>query len=589
MFGLHYESILIMEDISLNPKSKNIVTETIVYLENAIEGLDLELFQVQVSDVVFYEYFYIYSFDNKNWSNKLSKEAFQTIIDNADLTFQQPVYLGVWFCPIETYLPMNPAAKSPNVDDTIKQITLTSISYDSIIIDLRYKTLTQVINEFPKWNFYDNQQVTVSRWLAQCNALAESHGHTFIYFKTEAVETNHTLQNNNIRNVVSIKKLKINIPGNLLPQDVAILSEWDRGLEEDFVVHIVTDKFEQAFGRNKIPLQSDYAFFPLMNKLFRVNFSKPRNGFMGKIGWWEVYLGKFEDDECVGFSEDLKNSLAMSPDEDIENATEALAESQNADLKSTVEQLDIFKLSTMYSAEKIGETTVEEKKLVTENYTNKLEDSNNYISLKESDQVREFIEKRIEIVSVNPGDALFPITMYNCGSVDKRAIAMTYNLTDFTIKNKKPTTFESTFALSFNYVVTKKFSGELLEILDDGVSIFTVEQNRKNLSIIKHQMTQSTTIINFEFIENEFYNVEIEYSKPLNQISVRIFELQNKQKTLKFQNIYILAGSVSPNISKIYLYGGYFLMNDLTLKLDNNQILHDIVNPILQMNKFALK
>lgn len=589
-----------MEAISLHPKSKNIVTETIVYLQAPITGFDLDLLQIETSDVVDFEYFYTYSFDNQNWSAKLTKEAFEVIIANSDVAFQQPVYIGIWFCPISVYSPMNPAAHSPNVSTTINQITLNSIIYDAVVLKLddkavvRLKTMYQVINEFPKWNFYDNQQVTVSRWLAQCNALAESHGHTFIYFKTEAVaeEINHTLQNNNIRNVVSIKKLKINIPGNALPQDVAVLSEWDRGLEEDFIVHIVTDKFEQAFGRNNIPLQSDYVFFPLMNKLFRVNYSKPRNGFMGKVGWWEVYLGKFEDDECVGFSQQLKDSLAMAPDDDIENAAEALAEAQNADLKATVEQMDIFKYSTTYSAEKIAEDTIEEKKLATENYTNKLEDSNNYISLKESDQVREFIEKRMDIVSVNPGDALFPITMYNCQAIERRTVAMTYNLEDFTIKNKKPTTYQKKMFASFNYVLVKRFSGELLEFLDGTTSVFTVEQNRKNLSIIKHLMPQETITIDFEFIEKEFYTVEIEYSRVLNQLAVRIFELQNKQKTLKFQNIYMLMGEVlttSANLTKIYLYGGSFLMNDLTLKLDNNQILNDIVNPILQMNKFSLK
>jgi phage-related tail protein len=57
---------------------------------------------------------------------------------------------------------------------------------------------------------------------------------------------------------------------------------------------------------------------------------------------------------------------------------------------------------TVDTGDKISERTIEEKKTATQAYTNKLVDSTSYVSKKETEKLREFYNKRLAIVSVNP-------------------------------------------------------------------------------------------------------------------------------------------------------------------------------------------
>ena len=67
--------------------------------------------------------------------------------------------------------------------------------------------------------------------------------------------------------------------------------------------------------------------------------------------------------------------------------------------------------------------------------------------------------------------------------------------------------------------------------------------------------------------------------------------LENKQKNLVFQNLYILNSENYSKFefSKLYLYGGKFLTNEVILKINENKILTDNVTPVLVMNKMGLQ
>jgi hypothetical protein len=413
------------------------------------------------------------------------------------------------------------------------------------------------------------------------------YGHTCIYFKTRPVEDEavHTFRNYTFRNVVDIKKLHVLAPGNELPQNRAIYTEWDMPLSDDFVLHVVKQKFEQAFGEGSIPEEKDYIYLPIINKLFRVSTMQPKSGLMGKIAWWEVFLAKFEDDDCVSFDEGLKE--ALSDFDEILGGVEAIEDTIDDEKSQVLKELNTIKVSDVLSAKKVDLLTIEEKKKPTENFTNKLKDSSAYISVKETENLREFYNNRLQIISINPDSESFPITMYENTKVDKRVVALSYNLKNYTTKNNFSLEINDGFRLSFNYVLTQKFTGEILEILSDQLlSHFTVQLNRNKIEVLNSR-NQKTNLLDFQLGTNELYNIEIIYTQSINQIAVKVYMLVNTKKTLKYQNIYnIPTEELNINkfdISNIYLYGGMFYSGNIELSINNKNILTDYVNPILGM------
>lgn len=563
---------------------------TVIYFNRAFDTIDFSLLSIIIGENIQFELLYAYSVDGINYSNYLKKEEYQQIIDA-----NFPLYLSIYCRKIvqkDLTVP-NTIYQNVNVDPTIARIVLESISYDGTYYDFekdfRYKTFYEIVNEFPKWNFYDNQQIEIDKWLKQCNAIAEMYGITCIYFKTEpdSGKTIHTLSNNVIRNVVEIKKLHIQFPNNEIPQDRFVYTDWDLPLQDEILIHVVWDKFKQAFGET-IPNEKDFLYIPMLNKFFRVATVQPKTGFMGKIGWWEVFLSKYEEDETIKIPKTLAESYGGIPD--FETALDELDWYQDSDsYDNVISEVNDFMGEAVKSSEKLLQENIEEKKEVTQNFTNKLMDSNFKVSLKETEKIREFYDTRLKIISINPDTSAYPITMYDCQQIDNRVVGMQYNLVDFTTKNKFSRIFDTMYKLSFNYVLDRRFTGELFDIYAETnnteTCILTVENNSNKLTIIDN-IRQTSFVIDYVFDVREFYNIEIEYQK-IGQYSVKIYKLENKKKTIEYQNIYLYSVlNQIINISKIHLFGGKYYVNEIVLTINDNKILSDYCNPLLQMNNF---
>lgn len=579
--------------IKIEDKNILVSEDTFMYLQKPFENFEISKLKLEIikSDDNYFQVLYSYSYDKINYAD------FKIIDDYAPQdNVELPIYVGIYFHKIiatdlQKVLSLQ---QQSNVNSDLHSIEVVSLKYDNVDIDLyseaeiKFSTIYDIVNQFPRWNFYDGQQVNIDHWKKRINSIVESYGHTCIYFKTEPIETTteHTFKNHVFRNVTSIKKLHIMFPGNEIPQDRTVYSEWDMPMQDDVVIHIVKDKFDQAFGDFKLPLEKDYLFIPLLNKLYRVSASQPKNGFMGKIGWWEVYLAKFEDDECVTIDDELKKAMEGIEDFDIAiDSIDTLDDTLKSELFS---ELDDFKNQTVMSVEKIAEKTTAEKMEATQGYTNKLVDSTTYISIKETESQREFYDNRLAIVSVNPDSSAFPITMYDNSTVSKRVVAMQYNLGDYTIKNKISTTLTKNFRLSFNYVLLNNFVGEVFDLLSTSgnLSIFTLKNNRNKIEIIDNG--NQTVIFDFQLIKTEIYNIIFDYDITINQISIKIFSLKNNTKILDFQHVYIISEIIKPafELKYIQLFGGNFYSNEIILNIDNKQIMKDYVNPLLIMRQF---
>lgn len=559
----------------------NLFEDSVIYFKNKFVNFDIDKLVLFLKTQIDFEIKFAFSLDNVNWSFPVEKEnwnfEYQSINELNDF------YVSIWCKKINLQKnDSNTLFLNQNIDNkNIHELLIEKIVYDNVNIEFNentifINTLNKIVNTNNKWNFYDNQQTNIRRWLDTCISVVNSYGHQCIYFKTEVIEVNNTLATNVLRNVVNIKKIPIISPDNELPQDRNVYSEWDMPMEGDFVVHVIDEVFKNAFGETKVPLSKDYLYLPIINKLFRVSSVQPVNGFMGRIGWWEVFLSKFEDDETIKISNELKE--VYSGIQEFDDSFDLLDEYEKI--------IDEDVLDNEY----IDEKTSEEKREVTNNFSNRLVDSTHYIDLKETELQRQFYSKNLAIVSINPDNHAFPVTMYNCSDIEKRVVALTYNLVDLVSKNKNKLICD-TFEFSTNFVLLQKFSGELFDFIGPNeLSLFTLEFNRKKLTLIVHKY-QLNYVINYDFIENEFYQILIKYDSYYKQLSVRIYLLENKQKNLVFQNLYILNSENYSKFefSKLYLYGGKFLTNEVILKINENKILTDNVTPVLVMNKMGLQ
>lgn len=623
--------------IELENKNIRIFESSYIRLSKPFDSFDIDLFEMSVTEESDKDDFllkYGYSVDGKNYTNHVEKENFK--ID--DLYSGLPLYFSV-FVERVVYKDLNKPSTlyhKFNIVDKQQMFEISSLKYDGKDIDflddefVKLIKIGDLINQFPKWNLYDNQYVTINRWVRQCNAIAEMYGHTCIYFKTDPSATIHTLKNHYNREVTEIKKLHILFPNNDIGSvDRVVYSDWDMPLQDDFIAHIVVDKFFQAFGENQIPNEKDFLYIPFLNKMFSVGIVQPVNKFMGKIAWWEVNLLKYEDDETVVMSQQLKESIENIPEfekaldllthgellniygldyieepsgkgsvagqEYDSNRSDAIGQEGGydtigqADEYNLIDQIDSYKEDTTNSMERIWEDTTDEKKEVTEGYTNKLVDSTWYVSMKETEKIREYYHKRLQIITVETDKSLYPLQMYDYRNIETNVVAMQYRLSDYTEKSKNDID-GNILEFSFDFVSMDKFNGSVLDVLDINGSFTCIElqYNRFNkITFVFGSNGQDPIEIDYKFVNKEIYQICFEINKEINQLSVKIFGLVNKEKSLLYENIYSVDLSTTELIGYIQLFGGKYLLGSLELKSDNKNIMKDYCNPLLIMNKIT--
>jgi len=548
-----------------NERIYQISNNTVIYIQKSFETFDINKLRLDFdSDLLNHFYFTIsYSFDYQNWSDEYRKENFPDLHQLFNLS-RLDVYISINFHLIDRYDNDLKITKQLTVEknNPLNHITsfgtFINLKYDNndILVDdidvSVYDSSLQV-SKYPKWNLYDNNVVSVKNWLNQCRAISEMYGFTVIWFHTSPKATNHTLVNHFLKDVVSIKRININLPNNEIPQDRSVYTEWDIQLEGEFVTNVVDSLFKQAFGETEIPLQKDFMFFPLMNKMYRVSSVQPKNGFMGKVGWWEVFFTKFEDDASIDYNFEELTNIPF-----LEDITENSFYDEDY-------QIDIN----------------EEQQTVTESYSNKAIDSTHYVDVKESEYFREFYDSRVDIVSVNPDTNAFPVSMYNFSKVENRTIALTYQIGKGV---NKRTYFDKSFKFVSNFSILKKFAGELI----DFDNWLTLKINRRNHLIIVDNINQDEKEIDtLEIKEQEFYQLVIEAKLLDNnrlQYVIKLFQLKNSQKIQPLNLIYIVDYTRINryNVKNMKFYGGKYIMNDIYLYLDDEKLIQDNVNPIIK-------
>lgn len=132
-------------------------------------------------------------------------------------------------------------------------------------------------------------------------SVSEMFGHNVCYFKVAADGRTKDviLKEYSLYNVSDIKNIRVVVPDNQFPDNKIMFTPFDMNFEEGFEVHIVKEDFERAFGYCVRPEERDYLFFPLENRLYKVESPYLYKDFMRDGVYYKLNLVKWQDSQNI--------------------------------------------------------------------------------------------------------------------------------------------------------------------------------------------------------------------------------------------------------------------------------------------------
>lgn len=500
-----------------------------------------------------------FSVDQYNWSHPVPLDIF-TAPPKDSVPFRIKMLITFDHTQKES---LQPTTKNTyQTDENVLLCEIKTLQYNGTVLEYVANAKKQDVTlKTPRWNIYNNIQPEIDDWLNENSATAYETGILCIYFKTEVTEFSGTLNVPKEREVKDIKMLHINLVDGALPSKQVSFSQFEESYP-DFQVHIVCGVFETAFGENSFPEEKDYLYIPMLRKMFTVSSPNPADTqFCGVHAWWEVYLNAYEKDVTIDY----------------------VPENHDQDVDDIFAEIHSIFSSKENDAANIDAVSIEEQKNVTDNFFNTVEDSTHYISVKETEKHREYLHKTLDIVSIRPSESQFPVNMYDCSNIATNEIAVSYNLSDYTEKNKFGLETKQSYTFSFDFTVLKRFSGTLFSFAD-----ITAAMSRKRKITFITNGTEHE--IDYVFNDMELYRLEITHDISKMSFSYKIF-LCSKHGTseLVHNDLFIdntLFMDRSVMLSGAYIYGGSYLVNNVTVFCSTNKIFTDKAKHLTVMKKY---
>lgn len=162
------------------------------------------------------------------------------------------------------------------------------------------------------WNPYNGMGKATSIWKSISYAINNVVGLYVYYFKVQPDMSSRSisLKSYRIKNVTDLKKIKVLIPDNDIPDNANIFSEYGINFADEMVMHLLDETFIEAFTKDGgVPSQNDFLYFPLTERMYEVNSAYPVKEFMQEIAYWKLSLVKYEQRESVKMDMDDGNEL----------------------------------------------------------------------------------------------------------------------------------------------------------------------------------------------------------------------------------------------------------------------------------------
>ena len=119
------------------------------------------------------------------------------------------------------------------------------------------------------------------------------------YFKCDpnVDSVDYTFKEYVLRNVTSVKQLKLMIKDGSMPSSNPKLTEFDFDWETDWETEISKTQFANAFGDKAIPKYGDFIYIPMMNRMWDVNaaYDEKNEGLMWRSTTWKLQLVKYAE------------------------------------------------------------------------------------------------------------------------------------------------------------------------------------------------------------------------------------------------------------------------------------------------------
>lgn len=167
-----------------------------------------------------------------------------------------------------------------------------------------YKTNTDVTLELENqsadntssmWNPYQFEKITqFSNFLG--NQISKIFGWNVKYHLTDPDKngTDMYLHEYTLKNIVSVKNIKVIVPENKFPIESLIINQFNLDLFDTFEIHIMKDDFKNTFGITKRPSEDDIIYICEANMLYYIKHSQAFKDIMNAATYYKIILEKYE-------------------------------------------------------------------------------------------------------------------------------------------------------------------------------------------------------------------------------------------------------------------------------------------------------
>ncbi len=165
-------------------------------------------------------------------------------------------------------------------------------------------------------------------------------GFDVIYFRTESVNEKRSIvfKTYDLNNVISVKKFKLSIKDNEIPEALEKFDELGFDFQNELVVHIVKHEFEKVFGIGQKPNSNDYIYLPLTDKMYQLNAPYDPRTFMQFSPFWEIMTTKYDKRSVVvGHNDDELHKV----DELIDFTSNYLIDEEQLELADAVKDYNL--------------------------------------------------------------------------------------------------------------------------------------------------------------------------------------------------------------------------------------------------------
>lgn len=292
------------------------------------------------------------------------------------------------------------------------------------------------------------------------------------------------------------KCLKILVPNNEFPDSKPQYNEFGIDFTVPFEVHVDRGYWESIFGKNTMPQERDYLYFPLLNRMYEVQSTYSYRDFMQQIMYYKVMLVKYQDRVDV-----LKSDAIQAL---IDEATISTEELFGEDMKKEIER----------------HTKPQQYVTITH----------------ENDPTRERVNRDLPIVRYNLYNnwTLVSENYYNLADMTAGTDAVFYRA-----QAQMGTSDSRSFTCWFSPIVG---GGSLRHLLSgrnttgigmDVDLVFSTSANQSQVNLTMNSTTTTFTLTGVTLEKDQWYAMVVNVSNQFSQASVDIWVMQDNKSELK--------------------------------------------------------